>query len=238
MNKIKLSLPAMLVLILSWHPLQAGTVLTFDHNPTVRFERIKQTYGDRVVATPDANGHQYLIVDDGFGTTPNVELEYGGPLPSIWTSGYGDLVNVLFNDQDGDDELSIALLADPGFEVGLFGFDLASFSSGGQTIAGFEIRDLAADTPLLTQGTTLVSGTTRNSYDFGGGLFAAAIGIRIDLTGLGTLSDNIAIDNIYFAQTGVSPIPLPAAFWLFASALLGLVGFKRTTRGGLARENR
>lgn len=31
-------------------------------------------------------------------------------------------------------------------------------------------------------------------------------------------------DDLYFTQI-VSPIPLPAAFWLFGSALIGLVGF-------------
>ena len=38
-------------------------------------------------------------------------------------------------------------------------------------------------------------------------------------------------DNITFgsAAPGVSPVPLPAAAWLFGSALLGFAGFKRRT---------
>ena len=73
-------------------PLLAGVVLSFDHNPLVNFEPISQDYGDRVTASPDALDHRYELVDDGFGNTPNVEVAYGGSIPSIRTSGYGDLV--------------------------------------------------------------------------------------------------------------------------------------------------
>ena len=230
MNRVARSLLGSLIILCAWQPVVAGTVLTFDHNPAVNFERINQNYGDRVTLSPDAFGHRYRLLDDGFGATPNVQVEYGGRLPSLWTIGYGNLVNVLFNDQDGDSELSLRLTADPGYEVGLFGFDLASFSSGGQNIPGFEIRDLANDTPLLSRGATFVTGTTSDEYAFAGGLFASAIGINIDLTGLGSTSDNIGIDNVYFAQVAVNPIPLPAALWLFATAIAGMLGCGRRAR--------
>ncbi len=207
-------------------PLPASVVLSFDHNPLGNFVRIDQNYGDRVTSSPDAFGHQYLLVDDGLGTTPNVEAAYGDSLPAIWTSGYGDLVNVLLNDRDGDTSLNITLTADPGFEVGLFGFDLAAFQDTGQTIPGLQVRNATNDAVLFSQGQTFVTGDTRNDFDFSGGLFATAIVIDIDLTGLGTLSDNIAIDNVHFAQQA-SPIPIPAAFFLLGACLPALVLMRR-----------
>jgi len=44
---------------------------------------------------------------------------------------------------------------------------------------------------------------------------------------LGRLSDNIGLDNIVFSQQQVSPVPLPAAVWLFLTAFGALVGVKR-----------
>lgn len=237
MTRDKISLLGSFLIAFAWQPLTAGTVLTFDHNPLINFERIDQNYGDRVTNSPDAFGHRYGIVDDGFGTTPNVEIEYGGALPSLWTAGYGSLVNVLFNDQDGDSALSIRLNADPGYEVGLFGFELASFSNAGQSIPGFEIRDLADDSLLLSQGATFVTGSASDDYAFAGGLFASAIGIHIDLTGLGTTSDNIAIDNVYFAQVALNPIPLPAALWLFVTAIAGILGLSRRAQANRGRRS-
>ncbi len=224
MTRTSFMIAASLAALLVWQPLNAGTVLTFDHNPLGNFVRIDQNYGDRVTNSPDAFGHQYSIVDDGFGPTPNIEVRYGGVLPTIWTTGYGDLVNLLFNDQDGDTTLSLTLTADPGFKVGLFGFDLASFTGAGQTIPGIQVRNAANNSVLFSRGTTFVTGASHNDIDFAGGLFASAIDIDIDLTGLGSVSDNIGIDNVYFTQV---VIPLPAAIWLFGSGLLGLVGIAR-----------
>ena len=212
-------------LIASPQPLQAGTVLSFDHNPIGNFVRIDQDYGDRVTSSPDALGHQYGLVNDGFGTTPNVLLSYGGALPTLWTTGYGDLVNVYFNDQDGQTSLDLTLNADPGFEVGLFGFDLASFSSAGQTIPGLQVRNATNDAILFSQGATLVTGTSHIDFDFPAGLFAPALTLDIDLTGLGTVSDNIALDNVYFVQQMV--IPEPSTLLLLGTSLAGLASCRR-----------
>ncbi len=221
------------LLLLGSQSLPAGVILTFDHSPPGNFVRIDQNYGDRVTISPDAFGHQYGFVDDGFGATPNVALTYGGSLPSIWTTGYGDLVNVLFNDQDGDTSLNLTLTADSGFEVGLFGFDVSSFSGAGQTIPGLQVLNSTNNGILFSQGTTFVTGATHNDFDFSGGLFASSLTINIDLTGLGTLSDNIAIDNVYFIQREVSPVPLPAALLLFGSGLAGLIAVGRSRKSCL-----
>ena len=216
-----------IVAVLLSQPGIAGVVLTFDHNPLTNFERIDQNYGDRVTTSPDAAGHQYGFVDDGFGTTPNVELAYGGSLPSLWTTGYGDLVNILFNDQDGETSLNLTLTADPGFEVGVFSFDLASFSNAGQTIPGLQVIDTVSNATLFSQGSTDVTGTAHENFAFSGGLFARNLTIDIDLTGLGTVSDNIGIDNVYFVQREMYPVPVPAAVWLFGSGLIGLMAIAR-----------
>ncbi len=206
--------------------LQAGTILTFDHNPIGNFVRIDQRYGDRVTSSPDAFGHQYGQVNDGLGPTPNVLLSYGGALPTLWTAGYGDLVNVYYNDQDGQTSLDLTLTADPGFEVGLFAFDLASFSNSGQTVPGLEVRNASSGTVLFSRGATFVTGTTSTGFDFPAGLFAPALTLEIDLTGLGTLSDNIAIDNVYFAQQ----VPEPSTLLFLGSGLAGLASWRRPRR--------
>jgi len=106
-------------------------ILTFDHNPTLDFQDIDQNYGDNVTESPDSLGHAYDIASD---STPNVSVTYGPNQHRLWTTGYGDLENVVFNDLDGDTSLQIELAADAGFEVGLFGFDVASFIAAGLTI--------------------------------------------------------------------------------------------------------
>ena len=196
-------------------------VLTFDHNPIANFLDIDQDYGDRVTSSVDANGHMYdIILGNGLGTTPNVETTYGpGGDPALWTSGFGDLTNVYFNDDDFDNSLQLTLAADPGFQVGLFGFDVASFLAAGQTVQGIEVRDGDGNS-LWSIGSQLITGPGgHNDYDFVGGLFASSLTIDIDLTGLGNLSDDIALDNVHFGQQVVA-VPEPstggALFFVFA----------------------
>ena len=176
--------------------LRADVTLTFDHNPILDFQDIDQNYGDNVIESPDILGHEYDIVN---GSTPNITLTYGPNQPRLWTTGYGDLENVLFNDLDGDTSLQIELAADAGFEVGLFGFDVASFIATGQTIEGLQVRDGDGNV-LYSVGSTLISGTGHNDFDFASGLFASVLVIDIDLTGLGGQSDEIGIDNVSFSQ--------------------------------------
>ena len=52
---------------------------------------------------------------------------------------------------------------------------------------------------------------------------------------LGTASFGVAgADILSFTGNGSSPVPLPAAFWLFGSGLLGLAGISRRRAGTLA----
>src|SRR3954465_14965762 len=73
-----------------------ATVLTFNVAGGVSdFATLAQTYGDNVAASPQA-GHSYGVGAEGY--TPNVSVSYGSPdeEPSLWTTGYGDLTNVMF----------------------------------------------------------------------------------------------------------------------------------------------
>jgi hypothetical protein len=203
----------------------ADVVLSFDHNPISDFQVIDQAYGDNVTVSPDGNGHMYdIIPGNGFGTTPNVTVSYGPGDPSLWTTGYGDLTNIYFNDADGDTDLEITFVADAFFEVGLFGFDVASFLAGGQTVQGLHVRDGLGNI-LWSTGSTAISGTTHNDFDFAGGLFAPTLIINVDLTGLGGVSDDIGIDNVHFVQRS---IPEPSATGIFAVAVVA--GWMRRRR--------
>ena len=50
--------------------------------------------------------------------------------------------------------------------------------------------------------------------------------------GFGTVSGVVSSNQFYTAQTtyNISPVPLPAAAWLFISAIAGLAGAKRLSR--------
>ncbi len=214
-------------------PVTASTVLTFDvAGGVTNFQAVPPDYGDNVAGTPQS-GNAYGFVDDGLGFTPNVVAAYGAPdeLPALWTTGYGDLTNVYFNDQDSDTTFTLTLAAASGFDATLFGFDIASFSSGGQTIAGLRVLDGRGDT-LFSQGSTVVPGSGTGGHatlDFGpDGIRARVLELVIDLSGLGMRSDNVAIDNFVFAQV----VPEPGTGMLVGAGLLAIA----LRRRGLLRE--
>ncbi len=64
-------------------------------------------------------------------------------------------------------------------------------------------------------------------------IFGESLTIAINTAGLGGNSDNIALDNIQFSQ--VSAVPVPAAFWLFGSGLIGLIGRTKIVRSSSFR---
>ncbi|MBL8554885.1 MAG: PEP-CTERM sorting domain-containing protein [Phenylobacterium sp.] len=200
----------------------SATVLTFDVAGGVsNFENVDQAYGDNVAAAANAAG-SYGVGAEGY--TPDVTVSYGTPGedPALWTTGYGDLTNVLFNDADGDTTFTVRFTAASGYLVSLYGFDMASFISGGQTIQGFTVRDVGANTILFNQGSTFVTGATRNTIAFANALTAGDLELVINLTGLGGVSDDIGIDNVRFGQSQIQTgVPEPATW---AMMLLGFGG--------------
>lgn len=215
----------------------SATVLTFNIAGGVsNFENIPQTYGDNVSAVTDGLGHSYGVGTEGF--TPNVAVAYGTPGedPALWTTSYGDLTNILFNDADGDTTLTVRFTAASGYLVDLYGFDLASFINGGQTIQGFTVRDVGANSTLFSQGSTVVSGATHNTIAFANALSAGDLELVINLTGLGGVSDDIGIDNIRFGQSAIQAgVPEPSTW---AMMLLGFFGVGAMVRSGRKTEVR
>lgn len=202
----------------------SASILTFEQDlPVSNFENINQLYGDRVILTNDVvNNFQYGVGSEGF--TPNVVLTYGPNAadPALWTTGYGDLSNVLFKDADGVAQLDVTFTPDAGFAVQLYGFDMAAFSSafsGNPTINFVQVTDGVGNV-LFRQDNAVISETTRTSFDFSASpLTASTLVLSFDSINLGGLSDDIAFDNIRFGQVLI-PEPTGVAALLAVPALL------------------
>ena len=172
-----------------------ATTLTFDYKFHNR-ENVDQAYGDNVAAAVE-NGFSYG--GEG-GFTPHIVVDYGpaGADPSLSSSGYGDLVDVLFN-HSSSPILEIALTADQGWTVSLQGFDVAAFTrsfSSDPTINAIRVED-GNGVVLFEQTNVAISITGHSSFDFPLPLRASTLRILIDA---GTLSEEIAVDNITFGE--------------------------------------
>jgi hypothetical protein len=179
-------------------------------------------YGSRVGSTDVTadNGVRFLYGMGAEGFTPNVRAYYGPYSmftggPTLWREGYSDLDGVLYQGSAfgsppiGTDYniLDIVLVADAGFDVQLYGFDLGSFGAD-RTVGAVEVFD-GVPFPFLTPTNYLygpetnvdVPGATSTHFDFGGTpLQSSVIWLRINANNLGADSENIAIDNIRFGQ--------------------------------------
>lgn len=192
--------------------------------------RIPGDYGDNVNAlqTPAAPGPNDVIYRYGVGAegfTPMVTASYG-PFsiftggPELWREGYGDLNGVLYQGSRHSDPgnpigtdyniLDVVLVADSGFDVVLYGFDVAAFGTD-RTINAVTVYN-GVPFPFLTPfndifedlNVVVPGGNTHLTYDFesllGNPLQAHVIWLRIDANNLGPDSENIGIDNIRFGQ--------------------------------------
>lgn len=222
-----------------------GSILTFDiSNPQYAGSEnfpegfaIDQTYGDRISNTTvnsGANVFGYGVGAEGF--TPNVEVAYGPSSiftggPSLWRYDYGDLVRILFqastftgigNDYD---YLEINLIADPGFQVALYGFDLGGWFQTDYVINGVAVYDdffngffPAANREYFDPHATIKgAGPDRSQYTFGTPIRGQVVTILIDANNLGAASQFISIDNIRFGQelapAALVPEPASLAIW-------------------------
>jgi hypothetical protein len=233
-------------------PAQA-TILTFDiFNPIYSGTEdypegfgVNQAYGDRVTSTAGSGGGDtFGYGEAGEGFTPNVVANYG-PFtlldvnggPQLWRYDYGDLERVLYQGSAGPigtdyDILDIELIADSGYEVQLFGFDL-----GGWPRTDYEINEVVVfdgiPFPFLTPMNQIFSetgvvvhgdleGPPHTTFTFGTPLQSDRIFIRIDANNLGPDSINIGIDNIRFGQVRVvEPVPEPISLvtWLLGGSI-------------------
>jgi len=178
-------------------------VLTFNLAGIADFQDVDQGYGDRV--TGSVMGNFSYGGTDPF--TPNVTVSYGANDPALWTTGYGTLTNVLFEDTDNTGVLTVTLTADPGFRVNLHDFKLAAYTtafSSDPSISRIEVTDSAGNAVFVSENQT-VSRTSSSSLQFEPPLSGSSLTIRVDARNLGELNDDIAIDDIRFSQTTGSP---------------------------------
>jgi hypothetical protein len=106
----------------------------------------------------------------------------------------------------------VRLDVDTGYEVRLFGFDLAGwlwrdYDSVSATVTG-------SSGVLFTQSLVHVegdfNGPRRTSFDFGAGLADTSwILLDIDLAGVGSSYQNVGLDNVRFGQVDLTPPPPP-----------------------------
>ena len=86
-----------------------------------------------------------------------------------------------------------------------------------------------------------IDGTTLNySLDLGSSWSTLAIaGLKLDDVATGWMSDSLDYfitgstgtdPQMYLASMKVSAVPVPAAVWLFATAMAGLFGFRRRSK--------
>lgn len=238
MSKYLKLLALSVVATIPFSDIASATTLTFDTNapPVSDFEILRQDYGDRVSgANTDATGTgaaaagSYSIGSEG--TTENVVVDYvGGPGadPSLWTTGYGDLSNVYFNDLDANGSIGIQFTADAGFAVTLESFEMADYLSGGQTVSSIEVFD-ANNMSIWSLSDVFITGDNSSHIDFDNlGLTSSALFLTIALD-FGGASDEVGLDNVVFSQSVVSAVPIPAALPLFGTGLaaLGFLGWRK-----------
>ena len=117
-----------------------ATVLTFDQIGAGNGTDIDQNYGDRVTGTSDAAGSYGA----GGGATGNIVVEYlniGANDTELWTTGYNDLVNVLYVEPDGTpDPIAVRFTADAGYNVVLDSFTIGNFGSA-VTLPNIRVSD-------------------------------------------------------------------------------------------------
>jgi hypothetical protein len=201
-----------------------ATVLTFDIATPGNVALAAEEYGDRVTALVQ-DGHSY---GGGGGFTPNVVTDYNPNAASItrWTTDYGDLINIIEYELDGDGPFGVRFTADPGFAVQLHSFDLGGWPDTDYVLPSFEV--LVNGVSVYSQNNVAVEGTSgHSSFDLAVlGLSGSQVELIIHQETLGGNSDNIGLDNVLFTQsrvrTGVPDAGSMAGMLALASGIMAL----------------
>jgi hypothetical protein len=214
-----------------------ATILHFDQErdaatqttvgPTSSGGQLPPDYGDHVTgASVAVPGGFFTYGNGGEGFTPDVSVDIYSAAATetdarvnLWQNGYGDLVNVIFAEGPGTagaPKISARLTASDGYEVNLYGFDLAGFGSD-YTIAGITVfagaASLFSDSNILIQGDSLGPGHT--AIAFATPLSAPELLLEIDVSNLPSgIQDNVGMDSLRFGQTPPRIVPEPRTFTL------------------------
>jgi hypothetical protein len=144
-----------------------------------------------------------------------------------WDTQYSDLTNVAWGGQsDTSGVAEIRLIPAPGFLVTLNSFDLGAWPNTSRE-SQTTLYDVSYNT-LITFGPFTVDGQGHTSFAFSGA--GAHNGLILQW---GPSAFNVGIDNIDFTVQAVptdvtpptNPIPEPSTYLLFATGLIGLLGY-------------
>lgn len=197
----------------------------FAHNEVIDSRTAATTFGGGMTFRNGDNlAMSQAIVVDGSGGS----LGYSSPIGSRAWQG---------NDDDswccGTDETPVFDFGEDGGDfLGFFITDAGHFSGGGaqQTFIDYKIQysdgsvEWVNNTNLARETNTT---TVLDSYY----LFTGFVNTREDanfdsITMYATLPSRFGIDDVMWGNS-IAEVPVPAAAWLFGSALIGLVGIKR-----------
>jgi hypothetical protein len=181
-----------------------ATVLTFDTDGGM-----PQAYGDRVTNTTMG---AYSYGESGEGSTPNVEVEYigvGGDGLDWWGPDYGDLVNVVENEDDGERWTSIRFTADFGCKAVLHSTDLGNFNSESLLIDSMTITNESGAVLFQQNNITLEGSSSGHTNINFGSVTGSVLTLVLDLQTAAVTDDNdsVGLDNITFSQTGTALFP-------------------------------
>jgi hypothetical protein len=236
----------MILLVLGCVQAGEATILTFDqdlpNDPTNDFAPVPQVYGDSVPGSPQGG---FTYGNGGEGFTPHVATAYGpGGNVRMWTAGYGDLTNVIYQQDDTPTgrTLDLTLTAAPGYDVRLYSFDMAGFGFTDRSINAVQVLDGASNT-LFTCTSCFIDGTAgHTAFSFSTPLTSQVLRIHFDASNLGSGSDNIGLDNVRFGEQAAA-VPEPASLVLvgagfgLAAARLGRRRRRERSPAGLRRRD-
>lgn len=167
------------------------------------------------------------LVADFTGTLSNSPFDIGET---------GGATKEILGDQDGGHLFNHAWEFTLNSESNMSG----TLTDNNTTRPSFDLTDLvialynAADTTFTTALGTFACFTCNTDVDNPFVSFAFGPLTAGDYVFLvsGATTDSSTFNGQYTVQTSVSAVPLPAAIWLFISALVGLVSFARIRRDG------
>jgi len=169
-----------------------------------------------------------VFADGGGGSTATFETTGGNPngygLASSagggWGAGFVAVANA------AEDPLSLADYGYVGGDTVNFQFDMKDFGGDSAGTTGIKVESWDAGGFIPGSDIQVDYGTAGSTdwetYSHSYTMAAGATGFKVVLVGVDTAGGQIGFDNLY-----ISAVPVPAAAWLFGSALAGLVAVRR-----------